>query len=209
MAAYGTQDLAIVPREEATQDVSPLSVETLDDHCAQPRSRRLIAAANEHARRVVAQSGRATLWRTGDGGGQASMSLVRRLRSRACFVRGFRGTFTQRTAPATSWDLDAFISLPRGQETPGDPIARPIAPRPRGLESSRIGIGVGLSRGRQQWKPFMLGSSASTRPPMGWTATSSNHRDGCCRRGRRRSTACWLPAVNAARVDPAIVLRQE
>jgi putative ABC transport system permease protein len=153
MAAYGTQDLAIVIGDEATQErVASIGGDFWTITGAQPALGRLSDEGDEGT--IVLSHG---LFERRFGGQSAVIGQVINVSGTAFTVtgvlpQGFRVTFPQQTAPGDELrDLDAFISLPRGQETPGDPIVQTNRPTPPWVRVvAKLGAGIDLSRAQAE-----------------------------------------------------------
>jgi hypothetical protein len=153
MAAYGTQDLAMVVGEEATQErVASIGGDFWTITGAEPALGRLLDEGDEgsivlshglFARRFGARPD--VIGRIIEVGGTAFTVT-------AVLPQGFRVTFPQQTAPGDELrDLDAFISLPRGHEVPGRHIVQVSRPTPPWVRVvARMAAGIDVPRARTE-----------------------------------------------------------
>ena len=134
MAAYGTQDLNLIVGGEASQErVASIGGDFWEITGARPILGRLPAEDDEQG--VVLSYG---LFQRRFGGVPTVIGQAVEISGAAFTIVGvlpatFRVTFPQQTAPGDELrDIDAFISLPRGQQRPGSEINSPNRPAPLG-----------------------------------------------------------------------------
>ena len=151
MTAYGTQDLAMVVGDEASQErVASIGGDFWTMTGARPALGRLFAEGEEHA--IVLSHG---LFQRRFGNQPTVIGQTIEVGGAVFTVTGvlperFRVTFPQQVAAGDELrDLDAFISLPRGQEPPGAIITQTSRPAPFWVRVvGRLAPGVPLSRVR-------------------------------------------------------------
>jgi putative ABC transport system permease protein len=151
MTAYGTQDLAVVAGDEASQErVASIEGDYWTLTGARPALGRLFGEGDEQA--VVLSYG---LFQRRFGGDAAVIGRPLTIGGAPFTVVGvlpehFRVVFPQQTVPGDELrDLDAFIALPRGQEAPGLVIAsthRPAPPWIRVVGLRRADVNVARAR---------------------------------------------------------------
>jgi putative ABC transport system permease protein len=132
MAAYGTRDLNLIAGGEPSQErIASIGGDFWEITGAQPILGRLPAEDDEQG--VVLSYG---LFQRRFGGLPAIVGQGVEIGGSAFTVVGvlpatFRVTFPQQTAPGDELrDLDAFITLPHGQQRPGTEIKSPNRPAP-------------------------------------------------------------------------------
>ena len=149
MAAYGTQDLNLIVGSEASQErVASIDGDFWEITGARPLLGRLPADDDEQG--LLLSNG---LYQRRFGGlptvigqaveiGGASFTVV------GVLAETFRITFPQQTAPGDELrDIDAFISLPRGQQRPGTTISSPNRPAPHWIRVvARLAPEIPVSR---------------------------------------------------------------
>ena len=153
MAAYGTHDLALEGVGEATQErVASIGGDFWGITGAQPALGRLFADGEE--RSVVLSH---DLFERRFGArpsvvGEIAVISGYQFTVTGVLPKGFRVTFPQQTAPGDDVrDLDAFIALPEGQETPGTPIPRTERPSPPWVcVVARLREGVAVERAQAE-----------------------------------------------------------
>lgn len=170
VAAYGTQDLSLLVGGEASQErVASIGGDFWAITGAEPMLGRLSAEEDEQG--VVLSHG---LFQRRFGGqptvvGQAAEIGGAPFTVVGVLPEGFRVTFPQQTAPGDELqDIDAFISLPRGQEPPGTPITASNRPAPFWVRVvARRGSLVPLSRARAEMQALHARLQRDyPRPPM-------------------------------------------
>jgi putative ABC transport system permease protein len=168
MAAYGTQDLALIVRDDASQErVASIGGDFWEITGARPALGRLFDEGDEPA--VVLSYG---LYQRRFGGQAAAIGSTVTLGGAPFVIAGvlpprYRVTFPQQTAAGDELrDLDAFISLPRGDEPPGQIIVQTSRPAPVWIRVvGRLAPGVPISRARAEMGP--LHSALRSKYPRG------------------------------------------
>jgi putative ABC transport system permease protein len=149
MAAYGTRDLNLIVGGEPSQErIASIGGDYWEITGAQPMLGRLPAEDDEQG--VVLSYG---LFQRRFGGSPAIVGQGVEIGGAAFTVVGvlpatFRVTFPQQTTPGDELrDLDAFISLPHGQQRPGSEIKSPNRPAPYWVRVvARLAPGISVSR---------------------------------------------------------------
>ena len=153
MAAYGTQDLNLIAGAEASQErIGSIGGDFWAITGARTMLGRLVHEDDEQA--VVLSYG---LFHRRFGGLPAVIGQAVEISGVAFTIVGvlpetFRVTFPQQTAPGDELrDIDAFISLPRGQQLPGTTINSPNRPAPFWIRVvARLAPGIPVSRALQE-----------------------------------------------------------
>jgi putative ABC transport system permease protein len=153
MAAYGTQDLNLLVGGKASQErVASIGGDFWAITGAQPMLGRLPADEDEHS--LILSYG---LFHRRFGGQPTVVGEAVEISGVPFTVVGvlpetFRVTFPQQTAPGDELrDIDAFISLPRGQEQPGTPISATNRPAPPWVRVvAKLGSAISVSRARME-----------------------------------------------------------
>jgi putative ABC transport system permease protein len=170
MAAYGTQDLNLLVGGEASQErVASIGGDFWAITGARPMLGRL--PANEDEQSLILSYG---LFQRRFGGQPTVVGQPVEISGAPFTVVGvlpetFRVTFPQQTAPGDELrDIDAFISLPRGQEQPGTPISATNGPAPPWVRVvGRLGSAIPLSRARMETQALHARLQRDyPRPPM-------------------------------------------
>ncbi len=170
MAAYGTQDLNLLVGREASQErVASIAGDFWAITGAQPMLGRL--GADEDEQSLILSYG---LFQRRFGGQPTIVGQAVEISGVPFTVVGvlpetFRVTFPQQTAPGDELrDIDAFISLPRGQEPPGTPITSPNRPAPSWVRVvARLGSAIPLSLARMETQALHARLQRDyPRPPM-------------------------------------------
>ena len=149
MAAYGTRDFNLMVGGEPSQErIASIGGDFWEITGAQPLLGRLPAEDDEQG--VVLSYG---LFQRRFAGLPAIIGQGVEIGGAAFTVVGvlpasFRVTFPQQTAPGDELrDLDAFISLPHGQQRPGSEIKSPNRPAPYWVRVvARLAPGISVSR---------------------------------------------------------------
>jgi predicted permease len=157
MTAYGTQDLNLVLGGTATQErVASFGGDFWTMTGARPALGRLSAEEDEQA--VVLSHG---LFQRRFGGQASAIGQAVEIGGAPFTIVGvlpetYRVTFPQQTAPGDELrDLDAFITLPRGQERPGTGILPTARPSPFWIRVvGRLQPGVPVARARSDMQAF-------------------------------------------------------
>jgi len=170
MAAYGTQDLNVVFGGEASQErVASIGGDFWAITGARPMLGRLLAEEDEQSL-VLSYS----LFQRRFGGQPAVVGQALEVGGAPFTIVGvlpetFRVTFPQQTAPGDELrDIDAFISLPRGQELPGTTIVATSRPAPPWVRVvAKLRSGIPLSRARMEMQTLHARLQRDyPRPPM-------------------------------------------
>jgi putative ABC transport system permease protein len=151
MAAYGTQDLNLIVGGEASQErVASIGGDFWEITGARPTLGRLPADDDEQA--LVLSYG---LFQRRFGGLPTVIGQAVEISGVPFTIVGvvpatFRVTFPQQTAPGDELrDIDAFISLPGGQQLPGTFIKSPNRPAPPWIRVvGRLAPAIPVSRAR-------------------------------------------------------------
>jgi putative ABC transport system permease protein len=170
MAAYGTQDLNLLVGGMASQErVASIGGDFWAITGAKPMLGRLPADGDEQS--LILSYG---LFQRRFGGQLTVVGQVVEISGAPFTVVGvlpetFRVTFPQQTAPGDELrDIDAFISLPRGQEQPGTPITAMNRPAPPWVRVvGRLGSAIPLAGARVETQALHARLQRDyPRPPM-------------------------------------------
>ena len=170
MAAYGTQDLNLIVGGEATQErVASIGGDFWAITGARPMFGRLLEEEDEQS--LVLSYG---LFQRRFGGQPAVVGQALEIGGAPFTIVGvlpetLRVTFPQQTAPGDELrDIDAFISLPRGQDQPGTAISATNRPAPPWVRVvARLGSAIPLSRARTEMQTLHARLQRDhPRPPM-------------------------------------------
>ena len=170
MTAYGTQDLAFETGGEATQErVASIGGDFWAITGVQAQTGRLFGDAERES--VVLSY---ELFERRFGARPSVIGEIAILSGHPFTVtgvlpKGFRMIFPQQLAPGDEIrELDAFIALPGGHETPGSPIPRTERPAPPWVSVvARLRAGVPLTRARAEMEAVHARLQREyPRPPM-------------------------------------------
>lgn len=149
MTAYGTQDLAFEGGPQATQErVASVGGDFWAITGAQPALGRLFAETEQQSMVISHELFERRFSAKASVIGESVIVSGYPFTLAGALPREFRVTFPQQTGPGDDRrELDAFISLPRGHETPGSPIPRTERPAPPWVSVvARLRAGIPVER---------------------------------------------------------------
>jgi putative ABC transport system permease protein len=168
--AYGTQDLPFDAGREATEErVASISDDFWAITGAQPALGRLFAESEQQAVVLSHQLFERRFGARQSVIGESVIVSGYPFTVTGVLPQGFRVTFPQQTGPGDDRrELDAFIALPGGHETPGSPIPRTGRPAPPWVSVvARLRTGVSVERAHTEMDAIHTRLQQEyPRPPM-------------------------------------------
>lgn len=170
MTAYGTQDLAFEGGQQATQErVASVGGDFWAITGAQPALGRLFAETEQQAIVLSYELFERRFGARASVIGESVIVSGYLFTVTGVLPRGFRVTFPQQTGPGDDRrELDAFIALPGGHETPGSPIPRTERPAPPWVSVvARLRAGIPVERAHAEMDAVHARLEREyPRPPM-------------------------------------------